>query len=78
MPGGENETVTLAVATPKPVTLAVIVTEPAVTPVTGTFTVVAFAAKLTADGTVATAALLELRLALSPAEAGPDKTSVRF
>lgn len=62
-----------------PAALAVIVADPAPTPVTGTFTVAVLAAKLTTAGTVATPVLLELRLAVNPlAGAALDKTSVRF
>jgi hypothetical protein len=61
-----------------PVALAIMVADPAATPVTGTDTVVAPAAKLTDAGTVATAGLLELRLTTSPDEAGADRFIARF
>ena len=60
------------------VALAVIVTDPAATPVTGTDTVVVPVPKLTVAGVVATLTLLELRLMASPAGAGADRFSVRF
>jgi hypothetical protein len=71
-------TVTLAVAFPKFGVLAVIVAEPCATPVTGTFTLVAPAANVTVAGSVATPVLLELRLAVNPPGADPDRFSVRF
>ncbi len=71
-------TVTLAVALAMFVALAVIVTDPADTPVTGTDTVAMPVPKLTVAGTVATVAELELRLTTSPAGAGADRFSVRF
>jgi hypothetical protein len=71
-------TVTLAVAFPKFGVLAVIVTDPGDTPPTGTATLVAPAANVTVEYTAATPVLLELRLAVSPAGAGPDRFSVRF
>ena len=47
--------------------------------VTGTITLVAFAAMLTVAGTVATDVLLELRLMVNPpAGAGPESVKVRF
>jgi hypothetical protein len=73
-----EETIALALAFPKPGVIAVIVAEPAATPVTGTFTLVAPAANVTVAGTVATPVLLELRLAVRLAGAGPDRFSVRF
>jgi hypothetical protein len=60
------------------IVLAVIVTDPADTPVTGTSTLAAPVATLTAAGTVATAALLEVRLIVIAAVAGIDRFSVRF
>src|SRR5271154_141162 len=60
------------------VVLAVIVAVPGNTPVTGTFTVVALAAKVTVAGTVATVASLEARLITNPAGAGADNVSTRF
>jgi hypothetical protein len=77
-PGAGCATVTPAVALPAFGALAVIVTVPTVTPVTGTDTLTAPFPKLTAGGTVATAVSLELRLSVSPAVAGADRFSVRF
>jgi hypothetical protein len=59
-------TFTVAVAFAMPGALAVMVAEPAATPVTGTGTLVAPAANVTVAGTVATAVLLELRLTVKP------------
>jgi FlaG/FlaF family flagellin (archaellin) len=54
--------------------LAWIKVEPAATPVTGTFTLVAPAANVTLAGTVATPVLPELRLMLTPlAGAGAER-----
>jgi hypothetical protein len=78
IPDDEADTVTLALAFPKFRVFAVIVAEPAATPVTGTATLVAPAANVTVAGIVATPVLFELRLAVSPAIAGPDKFSVRL
>jgi hypothetical protein len=83
IPDDDADTVTLALAFPKFRVLAVIVAEPAATPVTGTATLVAPAANVTVAGTVATPVLFELRLAIrppgaDPAVAGPDKFSVRL
>ncbi len=71
-------TVTLAVALAMFGALAVIVTAPAATPVTGTDTLVVPVPKLTVAGTVATVVSLELRFTVSPAGAGADRFSVRF
>src|ERR1035437_8158381 len=71
-------TVTLAVALAMFGALAVIVTDPAAIPVTGTAALVIPVAKLTVAGAEATAALLELRLTTSAARAGADRFSVRF
>jgi hypothetical protein len=73
-------TVTLAVVLAMEVALALItMLLPAVTPVTGTLTLVAPAANVTVAGTVATAGLAELRFTIRPAAgAGPDRVSVRF
>ena len=76
--GDELRTVTLALAEPKPGVLAAIVAAPAPTPVTGTFTLVAPAANVALAGTVAAPVLFELRLAVKPAGAGPDRFSVRL
>jgi hypothetical protein len=65
-------------ALPKPGTLDVIVDDPPATPVTGTLALVAPAVNVTVAGTVATPVLLELKLAVNPADAGPDKFNVRF
>lgn len=77
-PAAACATIAVAVALPRLSALAVIVTDPAPTPVTGTDTLVLPAPKLTAVGTVATAALLELRLTVSGAEGVADRFSVRF
>lgn len=73
-------TVTLAVALEIPVALAVIVAEPMATPVTGTCTLVAPAAKLTVAGTVALVVSLEPRLTVNPLAGAcpPDRFRVRF
>jgi hypothetical protein len=73
-------TVTLAVVSAMAgKALACIVAVPAVTPVTGTVMLVAFAAKAIVEGTVATAGLLELKLRIKPpGGAGADKFKVRF
>jgi hypothetical protein len=71
-------TVTLAAALARFGALAVIVTDPADTLVTGTATLVAPAPKLTVAGAVATLRLLELRLTASTDGAGADRFSVRF
>ena len=55
-----------------------IVADPTDTPVTGTFTRVAFDPKLTLAGTVATFGLLELKLTVRPPAKGADKVSVRL
>ena len=69
---------TLAVALAMFGALAVMVTDPAATPVTGTATLVIPVPKLTVAGTEATVALLELRLTTSAAGAGADRFNVRF
>ena len=71
-------TATLALALTMPGALAVMVADPAAAPATGTGTLVAPVPKFTVGGTVATLALLELRLTASPAGAGADKFNVRF
>ena len=53
-----------------------IVAVPAPTAVTGTLTLVTPTANVTVAGTFATPVLLELRLAVSPALAAPDRFSV--
>ena len=59
--------------------LAVIVADPAATPVIGTDTLVAFALMVTVPGTVAAPLLLDVRVMFKPpAGAGPDKFKVRF
>jgi hypothetical protein len=70
--------VTVAVAVPKPGAVAVIVTDPAATPVTGTLTLPEPAAPFTVTGTVATLGLLELRVTISPPAAADDRFRVRF
>src|SRR5438309_4458366 len=77
-PAGSAVTVTPAVVGARPGAVAVMVTDPAAMPVTGTDAVVAPVAKFTVAGTVATAALLELRLTASAAVAGAESFSVRF
>lgn len=71
-------TVTVAVALAMPGALAVIDTNPAPTPVTGTDTAVAPGAKLTTAGTVAMVGSLQLRLTANAAAAGAERLSVRF
>src|ERR1022692_4746508 len=70
-------TVTLLFAVPNPGVLAIIVTEPDTTPVTGTLTAPEPAVKVTVAGTVATLGLLELRLAATPLPGADDRLSVR-
>lgn len=70
-------TVTLLLAVPNPGVLAVIVTEPPTTPVTGTLTAAEPAVKVTVGGTVATPGSLELRLAVTPLPGADDRFSVR-
>jgi hypothetical protein len=70
--------VTLAVALVMLGALAVIVTEPGFTPVTGTFAVSACDGKLNVAGTVAMLESLELRLTFSPGGAGPDRFNGMF
>lgn len=71
-------TVTLALALAIFNALAVMLAEPAATLVTGTETLLAPAEKLTVEGTVATPALLELRLTVSGVGAGAERFKVRF
>ena len=73
-------TVTSAVASGiNVVTPAWITVEPRVKAVTGTFTVVKPAAKVTVAGTVATAVLLELVFTVRPVDgAAAERVSVRF
>jgi hypothetical protein len=77
-PAAACATIAVAVALPKLDALAVIVTDPADTPLTGTDTLVLPVPKLTVAGTVATDALLELRLTVSAAAGVADRFSVRF
>jgi hypothetical protein len=59
--------------------LAVIMSYPSATPVTGTFALVAPALKVTVDGTVAMAVFCELRLTVRPpAGAGAESARFRF
>jgi hypothetical protein len=59
--------------------LAWMTVEPVATPVTGTLTLVAFAANVTVAGTVATPGLSELTLTITPpGGAGDDRFNVRF
>ena len=74
------ETVTLAEA---PITLATaavaaMVVEPALTPVTGTNTELAFCGMTTDAGTVAADVLLETRFTVMLVGAGPERFNVRF
>ena len=70
------DTATLSEAPVTFVALAWMVAEPAAPPVTGTLTVVAFAAKATVGGTVATAGLLEVNaMVRPPTGAGADRSS---
>jgi hypothetical protein len=68
----------MAVALTRLGALAVIVTDPPDTPVTGTDMLVAPAAKVTVAGTVATVVSLELRLTTIAAAAEDDRFSARF
>jgi hypothetical protein len=78
-PAVTTVTATLVLGTFGASVLAVMVAEPKATAVTGTFVVVAPAAKLTLAGTVATLGALEFRLMVKPpAGAAPDKVNVRF
>jgi hypothetical protein len=70
-------TVTPAVAVPTSRPVAVIVAGPAVTPVTGTLTLVAVAGITTLSGTVATLLLEETRLTVTLLGAGAERISVR-
>ena len=77
LPAGR--TVTLVVASAMFVPLAWITAEPGVRLVTGTFTVVAFAAKVTVGGTLATLGLLELRAMVRPPDgAAAERFSTAF
>jgi hypothetical protein len=58
--------------------LAVMLTEPAATPVTGTATLVAPTPTVTVAGVVATVGSLDVRVTANPAEAGTDRFKVRF
>jgi hypothetical protein len=72
-------TVIVAVASGMFAVVAVMVALPAPTPVTGTVALVTPVAKLTVAGTVATAELLEVRVATSPPGGGTwERLSVRF
>ena len=71
-------TVTLAFVAEIPDALAVILADPAETPVTGTEMLVPPAPKVTVTGTVATAGLLELKLTASPVEMGAERSKARF
>lgn len=70
--------VTLLVAVPKFGVLAVIVTDPGATPVTGTLAAPEPATNVTDAGTVATAGLLEVRLAVKPPADAEERFSVRL
>jgi hypothetical protein len=73
-------TVTLALVLAMFGALAEIVADPAPTPVTGTFTLIAPAANIRVAGTVATPVLLELRLTVKPPAGAcpPVRFNVRF
>ena len=71
-------TVTVAVALPKFGVVAVMVAEPCAPPDTATLTLLAPTGKLTLAGTAATPGLLEVKLAVSPKGAAPDRFNVRF
>lgn len=77
-PDPDGAALTLAVALAMFDVLAVIVTNPVPTPVTGTDTVALPAPKLTVAGTVTTVGSLDFRLTASAAVAGTDRLSVRF
>jgi hypothetical protein len=77
-PAAACVTVTEAVALPKPDALAVMITDPAATLVTGTDTLVAPVAKITVAGAVATVGSLVPRLTVSAVAAGAERFSVRF
>jgi hypothetical protein len=70
-------TVTVAVALTRYGPLAVIVVDPAETPVTSTLIVVTPAAKVALPGTVATLRLLETRLTGRAVDMGPERVRVR-
>jgi hypothetical protein len=72
-------TVTVAVVFARVAALALMVVVPKATPVTGTLTLVVFAAMVTVAGTAAIDALVELRLITwPPAGAADDRTKLRF
>ena len=71
-------TVTVAFAPGIPGALAVILTDPAEMPVTGTEMLVTPAAKLRVAGTVATAGLLELKFTASPVDMDAESCKTRF
>jgi hypothetical protein len=74
-----DTTVTLVVASAMFVPLAWITAEPGDTLVTGTSTVVAFAAKVTVDGTLATPGLLEFKAMVRPPDgAAAERFSTAF
>jgi hypothetical protein len=77
--GPAETTVTFAVVSAmNGVALAWMTAVPTATPVTGTLTVVAFAAKLTVAGTVRIVVSLELRWMVVAVGAAADSVSVRF
>jgi len=74
-----TDTAALALETVDTLEVAVMVAEPVATPVTGTDTLVVFAANTTVAGTVATPVFEELKLTSKPlGPAAWDKLSVRF
>lgn len=77
-PAGGPVTATVALAAARPGAAAVIVADPAERPVTGTGRLVMPAGNVAVAGTVATAALLELRLTVSPDAEAAERLRVRF
>ena len=72
-------TVTVALVFARVAALALMVVVPNATPVTGTLTLVVFAAMVTVAGTVAIDVLVEVRLIVwPPAGAADDRTKLRF
>ena len=77
-PGLVTVTAAVAFATLGALVLAVMVAEPGATAVTTTLTLFAFAGMVTEAGTVAAAALLELRLIVRADGVGDDRFKDRF
>ena len=76
--GQTLQTLTVADVLVTFVALAVTVVEPEATPVTGTFTLVAFAGTFTDAGTVAAPVLVELRLTVNALVCAGDTVKLRF